>query len=121
MNEIRDENGMHRVTKKCKERDPCMNEENQNPTRCHPSHGVSKCVYCCDTDKCNQQEILSADDSASTIISTSVALDFVTTVTSTVALSPVTDVTSTVNTQDSTSAVKSTATMDPVASKYFFS
>ena len=114
---------MHRVTKRCKEHGPCMNEENQNPTMCHPSHGISKCVYCCNTDNCNRQEIPSADDSASTIISTSdaatstVALDSVTTVTSTVALSPVTDVTSTV-TQDSTAAVKSTATLDPAASKY---
>ncbi|XP_033108598.1 uncharacterized protein LOC117110106 [Anneissia japonica] len=55
-NVIRDENGLHRVTKLCEQGNSCETQQNQNDGQCHPSVSPSVCRYCCSTDMCNLNE-----------------------------------------------------------------
>ncbi|XP_033099726.1 uncharacterized protein LOC117103267 [Anneissia japonica] len=55
-NVIRDENGLHIVTKLCEQDNSCKTQQNQNDGQCHPSVSPSVCRYCCFTDMCNLYE-----------------------------------------------------------------
>ena len=57
MNEIiRDENGRPIISKLCKQNMACADDERQNSPDCH-DHPSPGCVYCCNTDRCNEQPI----------------------------------------------------------------
>ncbi|XP_072034041.1 uncharacterized protein [Amphiura filiformis] len=62
-NEIRDENGLHFITKMCKDPTIC---NNANPSLCHPATSPSTCVYCCNTNECNAAEIPGSGAAATT-------------------------------------------------------
>ncbi|KAJ8019844.1 hypothetical protein HOLleu_41609 [Holothuria leucospilota] len=121
MNTIRDENGLHKVSKECKQTAACNNQQSQNGNQCHPETSPSVCYYCCNTDLCNAQEIpgttgvttmATTTDSTTNVATTAAATTISTTVATTEGATTPKHVTSTI----SESTQKATTPIIPTTS-----